>query len=65
MNIFAWILWWIYTVFLGLTIIGVVTVAIIYRTKRFRKISINIDGTILLSIATYVFITMLVFGNYL
>ena len=65
MNIFAWILWWVYTVFLGLTIISVVTVGIIYKIKRCRKISINIDGTILLTIATYIFITMLVFGNYL
>lgn len=65
MNIYAWILWWVYTVFLGLAIIGVVTTAIIYRTRKSGKISIKIDGTILLTIATYIFITMLVFGNYL
>jgi len=65
MNVFAWVLWWVYTVFLGLAIIGVVTTIIIYRTRRSGKISIKIDGTIILTITTYIFITMLVFGNYL
>jgi hypothetical protein len=76
MLTFAWILWWVLTILLGILIIGILICLIysIYKTVRshaprfiLKFTEAFFSGLISLSldIACYVFINILIFGGYL
>ena len=75
MEFFGWFLWWTYTICLGICALALLTaliiaVVILIRRKGHWRVEIKLGKMLSLSdlillIATYIFITMIMFGGYL
>ena len=75
MVTFGWVLWWTYTICLGICALAllaalIIAAVILIRRKGRWRVEIKLGKMLSLSdlillIATYIFITMVMFGGYL
>ncbi len=75
MVTFGWVLWWIYTICLGICALAflaalIIAAVILIKRKGHWRVEIKLGKMLSLSdltllIVTYIFITMIMFGGYL